>query len=193
MSVPRLLPAALAMLAARLSVAGMEPLERFVLNEERPDSIAEPCSDDWRRLHWWYADAGMSCELFREQILGCADRWRARFPTATYRAQCMLLVAFGADSPKRFGYGAFGRRLGRSTYLEACPEAPDWERGLQMLRVLHGVPSRQKHVFGRSSAFRLDLRGMKRRFAPGAGACTPGTRANRDAARWAARRTRFDP
>lgn len=180
----------LALLA--IPVLAFEPIERFNLSQERPSNLEEPCSESWERLHWWYSDVDMSCALFREQILGCTDRWRLRWTTTTYRAQCILLVAFGADSPKRFSYQLFGRKLGRSTYLKNCPDEKDWERGLDLLRTLNGIPRQRKRVFG-MNAFEYDLPRMKKRFSPENGTCTPRTQANRDAAEWAARRTRYDP
>lgn len=176
----------LILLLTAARAAAMEPVERFHLNAERPVNDEQPCSDSWERLHFWYSDVNMSCALFREQILGCADRYRANWMWELERGQCMGMVALGSDYPKKTAYERFGRWRMKEYHLRPYDQK-DIERVQQMLRVLHGIPPLVKDPM---KTGRWIYR-QQRRLAREGG--NHRTQRNRDAVESAARRTRYDP
>lgn len=167
----------------------MDAVQRFAIEQSRPAAPAEPCNDDWTRLHWWYSAPGMSCELFREQLLGCADAYGAGPLAIEVRAICMAWVALGSDSPKRYAYSLDARMLVARAAWKRHHVAPfderDIERAAQLVRVLHGIPSLKRDPARVVSRLRRARRRMADSVSP--------TKANRAAAAHAARRTRWDP
>ena len=174
-----------AILLASSVAFGMEPVDRFDLNQSRPKTFDEPCSDDWKRLHFWYSDVDMPCSRFRELILGCADAWAFRLPFKSYRLYCMASVALGSSASQRMGYGNFSPV--KHTHFDEPFSEKDIDRVLRLLRVLHGIPSTKKNPHKMLKA----LQAWRNYLIKHDG--NPRTKANRDAAKRGARRTRHDP
>lgn len=178
------IPFTLAILLGASAASGFEPVERFDLDQSRPQTLEGPCSEDWQRLHFWYSDVKMSCALFREQILGCADMYGSGWLFGRSRAFCMSMVALGSDVPKRYGYAWWDKK---AVHFDEVFSRQDIERVLQMLRVLHGRSPLEENPFGMEK----ELSKWRARLIKKGG--NPRTNANRDAVRWGARRTRVDP
>ena len=176
---------AIATLLAASTVFGMEPIERFNLNQSRPRTMEEPCSDDWQRLHFWYSDVDMPCAKFRELILGCVDVFRFRYPFKQWRLYCIASVALGSDASQRIGYWNFS--VIKHTHFDAPFSEKDIDRVLQLMRVLHGIPAARKNPHN----MRNNLLAWREHLIKHDG--NPRTKTNRDAVKWGARRTRYDP
>ena len=169
------------------SLFGFEPVDRFGIDENRPSSFSEPCSDNWQRLHFWYSDVDTTCEDFRKWTLGCFDNNGKGWLGRDIARNCIVLVAMGGGQIAEYNNFAVGRWMGNRVHLTEPFDEQTKERVIQFVRVMFGYSPLKKNPWNvRSWLNRWQAR-LERENG------NKKTIQTRNSVKWAARRTRIDP